>query len=74
MHSQENTAIVNGQTVTINSIIGQMGETGSATTPHLHLQIANSASDTNSHAKTENPLKYYPNIAFTGLAENHTEY
>lgn len=75
MHMNAASPLSNGNSVTSTTIVGNVGSTGNSSGPHLHLQINNTANWANqNHSGTNNPLRYFTNINFTGLAEDLVEY
>lgn len=57
--------VTKGQT-----ILGYVGDTGNVTGPHVHFEISNTGKTfPQSYAGTDNPILYFPNIAFTGKTD-----
>lgn len=66
--------ISEGERVGISTYVGQVGMTGNATGPHLHISIMNDGTwIAGDFTRTNNPLRYYTQYNFTG-PEDREEY
>lgn len=68
MHMNQDSVVANGTTIYKGRLIGYVGNTGNSFGAHLHFQVSLNATTTAAvtYAQTLNPLRFFPNINFTG--------
>lgn len=54
-----------GNTLNVGAVLGQVGNTGTSTGPHLHFKVNNDGTNWNNFSNEYDPVDFFPQVSFT---------